>query len=220
MKKNIAMRVAAILFILTMISTCAFSTTFAKYVTSGEATDTARVAKWGVEVSGSSNALFNKAYKDPSNTSVTVEATENVLAPGTSGTFVDFVIAGTPEVDCEVTFDATLTLSGWAVTGVDFYCPVIITVGTTVLNGLDYDSAASFKTDVEEAIESNRFYYESQTSPSANGLDIVWEWKIADSTGSKAKQTNDNDTALGDAAADGNASTIKLDVTCTVTQID
>ena len=36
MKKNIAMRVAAILFILTMISTCAFSTTFAKYVTTDE----------------------------------------------------------------------------------------------------------------------------------------------------------------------------------------
>ena len=50
MKKNIAMRVAAFLFILTMISTCAFATTFAKYITSENSTDTARVAKWGVTV--------------------------------------------------------------------------------------------------------------------------------------------------------------------------
>ena len=50
MKKNIAMRVAAFLFILTMISTCAFATTFAKYVSHGESHDTARVAKWGVKI--------------------------------------------------------------------------------------------------------------------------------------------------------------------------
>ena len=57
MKKNIAMRVAAFLFILTMISTCAFATTFAKYTTKGEATDSARVAKWGVTISAAGNTV-------------------------------------------------------------------------------------------------------------------------------------------------------------------
>ena len=50
MKKNIAMRIAAFLFVLTMISTCAFATTFAKYTTNGSSSDEARVAKWGVTV--------------------------------------------------------------------------------------------------------------------------------------------------------------------------
>ena len=49
MKNNIAMRMAAILFIITMISTCAFSSTFAKYVTTGSSSDSARVAKWAFE---------------------------------------------------------------------------------------------------------------------------------------------------------------------------
>ena len=43
------MRMAAILFIITMISTCAFSSTFAKYVTTGSSSDSARVAKWAFE---------------------------------------------------------------------------------------------------------------------------------------------------------------------------
>ena len=40
MKNNIAMRMAAILFIITIISTCEFSSTFAKYVTTGSSSDT------------------------------------------------------------------------------------------------------------------------------------------------------------------------------------
>ena len=47
------MRIKRILFTLlvaVMISTCAISGTFAKYVTEATGTDTARVAKFGVEV--------------------------------------------------------------------------------------------------------------------------------------------------------------------------
>ena len=51
MKKNKLMRAASILLVATLISTCAISGTFAKYVTTGSATNTARVAKWGVELS-------------------------------------------------------------------------------------------------------------------------------------------------------------------------
>ena len=50
MKKNKMMRLASAMMVLTLMSTSVISGTFAKYVTKGEATDKARVAKWGVEV--------------------------------------------------------------------------------------------------------------------------------------------------------------------------
>ena len=50
MKKNKFMRLASVMLMLCLITTCAISGTFAKYTTSGTATDTARVAKWGVGV--------------------------------------------------------------------------------------------------------------------------------------------------------------------------
>ena len=55
--KNYLMRIASILFIVTLISTCCVSGTFAKYVTSASASDTARVAKWGVSISGVSDGF-------------------------------------------------------------------------------------------------------------------------------------------------------------------
>ena len=52
MKKNRIMRVFSVLLALTLISTCAISGTFAKYVTRAEGEDAARVAKWGASTWG------------------------------------------------------------------------------------------------------------------------------------------------------------------------
>ena len=49
MKKNVMMRVAAMLLVCVLASTCGISGTFAKYVTSTSSQDAARVAKWGFE---------------------------------------------------------------------------------------------------------------------------------------------------------------------------
>ena len=50
MKKNKMMRLASCLLVLVMLSTSMISGTFAKYVTTGSAEDTARVAKFGVDI--------------------------------------------------------------------------------------------------------------------------------------------------------------------------
>lgn len=50
MKKNKIMRIASVLLVAVILTTCAISGTFAKYVTSGSGSDTARVAKFGVTV--------------------------------------------------------------------------------------------------------------------------------------------------------------------------
>ena len=57
MKKNTMMRIASVLMVAVLLSTCAISSTFAKYVSSDSATDTARIAKWGVEVTATGNAF-------------------------------------------------------------------------------------------------------------------------------------------------------------------
>lgn len=103
--------------IATMLSTSIVSGTYAKYVTSDNADDSARVAKFGVTVTAS-GSLFDKTYyavdkannsnkpgngiADTDNTTLTVESLEddNVVAPGTKNDEgITFTIAGTPEVD-------------------------------------------------------------------------------------------------------------------------
>jgi hypothetical protein len=126
MKKNIAMRVAAFLFILTMISTCAFATTFAKYTTSGNATDTARVAKWGVnvDVAVPSTGAFQTSYAgkktEHGDTVFATGKSTKLIAPGTGvENAITVTITGTPEVDVEIKYEATVTLTGSCITGFD-----------------------------------------------------------------------------------------------------
>lgn len=64
MKKNNTMRVAAGLAIAALLSTCLVSGTYAKYVTDGTATDSARVAKFGVEVHPSADAFATSYATD------------------------------------------------------------------------------------------------------------------------------------------------------------
>ena len=205
MKKNIAMRIAAFLFILTMISTCAFATTFAKYVTSGSSIDEARVAKWGVEVVAvSGDGLFASSYGE---TVVSSDADVDVVAPGTSGNLAGFTVSGAPEVDVEVTYSATLTLAGWVVDGTD-YCPIIFTINGEEITGA---TMAELKTAVEAKIAAASATYDANETIEG-ALNVSWSWAYSTSNADDVK-----DTALGDAAT---APTIKLDVTCTVTQID
>lgn len=61
MKKNVMMRVASFLLVAVLISTSAISGTYAKYVTEGSGTDSARVAKWGVVIEAEST-MFSQEY--------------------------------------------------------------------------------------------------------------------------------------------------------------
>ena len=58
MKKNFMMRAASVLLVAVMLTTCAISGTFAKYVTSDSGSDFARVAKFGVTVTDKFETLF------------------------------------------------------------------------------------------------------------------------------------------------------------------
>ena len=115
MKKNKSMRAAGGLMIATLLSTSIVSGTYAKYVTSDSASDTARVAKFGVEVKAD-GTLFDTTYKSVANENVpgagetdaailTVQSSNNdkLVAPGTKNAEgITFVISGKPEVDVKL----------------------------------------------------------------------------------------------------------------------
>ena len=97
MKKNKMMRIASILMVVTLLSTCAISGTFAKYVTKVSGEDQARVAKWGILLELTAGDVFDKTYPahdEDTDLELTVEADEKVVAPGTSSKDVDGSIKG------------------------------------------------------------------------------------------------------------------------------
>lgn len=227
MKKNIMMRTASGLLIAVLLTTSIISGTLAKYTTSGSSTDTARVAKFGVEITANSGTgAFSKTYASDTSgfSGVTVAASENVVAPGTSGSLVGMSISGTPEVAVRVDYaiDTTATkFENWSVTGNTFYCPIVVTVGATNISGLNYTSSAEFVAAINNAVAAYSAQYPAGTVLSTintSAPSISWAWAYEGGTGSA--QTDALDTELGDNAASGTPATINIVMNVTVTQID
>lgn len=231
MKKNWTLRAGVLMLALTLITSCFVGGTFAKYTTADEGTDTARVAKFGVDVVAD-GTTFAKEYAADDTTytaGVTVKADTKVVAPGTSGDMVAVQLSGTPEVAVEVTYEADVALTGnWmakdnAPEAVEaYYCPLKITINTDTLYGMDYASAAEFATAIKEKIDGYSKEYAPGTDLSGQeteNLAVSWAW---DFNGTDNKQTDVKDTYLGDKAAEDetNAGTISLTVNTIVTQID
>lgn len=122
MRKSKSMRMASGLLVVTMLSTCMISGTFARYTTTANASDTARVAKWGVTatVSGS---LFGSYYTAHTGTTdddkmsivstdsvAAFNGTDDIVAPGTkSNQGLVLHMAGQPEVATTVNIDVDTT---------------------------------------------------------------------------------------------------------------
>ena len=227
MKKNRMMRVASALLVAVLLTTCAISGTFAKYITEKESTDTARVAKFGVDLAVTVDGAFATEYdadttaNDEHGVAIakTVVASstdqDNLVAPGTKGDLMaSATIAGTPEVAVNVKQEATLVLTGWEVNGT-YYCPLVITVDGAKFYGMDYTSAAEFIAAVEAALDSD-VNYEPNTGLTESHS-VTWEWAFE---GTDGKQTDVKDTALGDYAAKTDDIEISFTYKVTVTQID
>lgn len=243
MKKNKSMRAAGGLMIATMLTTSIVSGTYAKYVTSGTAKDTARVAKFGVEVKAE-GSLFGKNYlaatdntPTDADAGITVksENSDNLVAPGTkSADGLSFSITGTPEVDVNVKIEVANTsadiflLKGTypdmttSVDDDDFtldadYYPIIYTLtkhdGSTVTGNLD---------EITDELNSNATYkVGDDLTDSLGNFTLTWEWAFE-------QEKDEADTLLGDLAA-GTATGVateaynlnaNIELTVTVTQVD
>ena len=105
-RKNSTLRIAGGLLALVMVTSCFVGSTLAKYTTSADATESARVAKFGVEVSISGGA-FKTSYNRDTATSIaeTVVSSnlDKLAAPGTQDeNAVTFTIKGAPETAVRV----------------------------------------------------------------------------------------------------------------------
>lgn len=120
--KNKMMRIASVLLVAALITTCAISGTFAKYVTKVEGTDSARVAKWGIVLTVDGNAFAEKYAAEDEEEYLAADGEfsvvssvegEKVVAPGTNSELVDnyyvATVKGTPEVATRYTLEGKVT---------------------------------------------------------------------------------------------------------------
>ena len=143
MAGRIALAIATVLLCAVFVTTSVLSTTFAKYTTTGELdSETARVAKWGIELSNGSNAATSWTVEE-NETSITAASSgttgDNVIAPGTSGYLACFEVRGNPEVAHNVTMNFNVTIKdGYKkLIGQDDYFPILISVGRASYDASD-----------------------------------------------------------------------------------
>ena len=235
-KKNWTLRAAVLMLALVLITSCFVGGTFAKYVTSGSGTDSARVAKFGVTVTAN-GTMFAKEYATDDQTVVgtiakSVISTDKVVAPGTTsnGDFVAATITGTPEVAVRVSYKldiASLQLENWKDGDGKFYCPLVFKVktpdGNTVISGMEFQTAEAMKAALVNAVAAYTKDYAPGTDLSGKAADtlaISWEWPFETGADADKPANNVKDTFLGDEAAAGRAATVSLTLATTVTQID
>ncbi len=221
MKKNKMMRLASVLLIAVLLSTCAISGTFAKYVTTTTGTDKARVAIWDItadfeaaDVDG--DKMFKAVYGD------TVDSNDDdqVVAPGTNGDYY-YSMTGAPEVDYVVSFAldsyTDLTLKAGTYTFADPYQNMTVTAATDYLPlkwkvtittnaGTLTDTAATKFTagsareftslkDIQTALSTVTVAFETNVTCDVD-VKIEWEW-VFEATADTYTDTDRMDTVLG-----------------------
>lgn len=191
-KKNHTMRIAAGVMTAALLSTCAISSTFAKYTSESTGTDSARVAKWNIQINSTSMKtattmfdfdLFDTTYDSDSSDTVKSSEDDKVIAPGTQGSFA-LVIKNSSEVTATYAIDYTVTKSA------------SIPVKFSVDNGANWTGDLMDVTAVTLAMGS------SET------IIVQWKWEFSgdDST----------DTGLGEKGTD----TLTVSAKVTATQVD
>ena len=244
MKKNTMMRVASTLLVAVLLTTCAISGTFAKYVTTADVADTARVAKWGVTVTAT-GSLFETKYdndgeieKDKNGDviayTVVSSGTDDVVAPGTAkADGLTFSITGTPEVAVNIDFnisnvkDVLLPAGTYLdyTTGNDTtdefnlandYYPIVFSLKK---GGTEVKKGTM--ADIESYLNSIEGNYPAGTNLTTTfgTYTLSWSWEFGDSANNKA------DTFLGQIAAEiatatGASTTASATIEITVSQID
>ena len=220
-KKNVLMRSAGLLLVLVLVTSCFVGSTFAKYTVGGTGSDTARVAKFGVNVTAN-GTMFAREYATDDRSAGTITksviSTDKVVAPGTKGNMASMTLTGTPEVAVRVSYAVNkFELKGWTTDGTTEYCPLVFTVGTASykIGDAGITSVSDLQDKVKAAITAYSKDYEANTDLSGVGTDslkVSWAWAFE---GDDAK-----DTALGSRAAEDKAATVELEITTTGTQID
>ena len=200
MKKNKMMRLASILLVCVLLSTSMISGTFAKYTTSIDSSDTARVAYWGFQSTNSMDlsGLFAASYDN-----VKAENLKDVMAPGTQGS-AKFQFAYDENVTVngsEYTMKAPEVAYNFTIT-VEASCDELIKNNKNIVWKLDKNggeeltweefvkaivklSGTTAEVTYVNNMASATVKYEAGTLPEAFATSdtehtIYWEWKFGD----------------------------------------
>ena len=164
MKKNKMMRIASVLLVAVLLSTCAISGTFAKYATEATGTATASVAKWAVEVVDKGQTTFAFGLFDTildSDAGAENDVVATKIAPGTSGKFT-ITLNAKNEVTTDYTVDFTLTNAK--------NVPIEFNV-----NGQGWKSTLDSVSDTIALADAANF---------SEDIIVEWRWAIGDNSGS------------------------------------
>lgn len=223
MKKNKMMRIASVLLVAVLLSTCAISGTFAKYVSTGTATASATVAKWDIKVNNGQLAapnpdisfnLFDTRY-DSDGKNIDADVTDEVLAPGTTGSF-KFVIVNASNVsaDYTISFEEKVDNIENVKAGED---PVTRVPIEYSLDGQTWKESIK---DLKISSTEDK-YLSISTTDNSKTETVYWRWQYERSDDADEKAAADAiDTALGIAAQGENPPTVTITATITVTQKD
>ena len=212
MKKNTMMRVATVLMVAVLLTTCAISGTFAKYTTAATSEDSARVAYWGFDNTATIDIddLFKNAYDS------TVQSTVDVIAPGTqnSATF-QFTYNEANATAPEVAYDFTVSVDG-------SYCDTAIANNANIQWSLDGGAWGDWGTLLNNikllsGDASGTKQYAPGQLPTAfttadNTHTVAWQWIFSTDASGDAL-----DTGMGNAA---DLADVKLVITINATQVD
>ena len=223
MKKNKLFLLGLFVVFAAVLSLSLVSNTLAKYTTSDNGSDTARVAKWGVTIVATDDGESKNVLDtlDSANEAhISVDKELKLLAPGTKGDLISVNVQGQPEVAVNVNVAFTLTLTGWEIAPADEYMPLVFTavIGgntkTYELGDVASEGVYTSISDLEDALEAD--------IKAANGdkatftdlntvldLELSWVWAI--------NVDDAKDTALGNLA---DAPTLTVSYSITVSQID
>lgn len=208
MKKNIMMRIASVLMIAVLLTTCAISGTFAKYTSTAEVSSAASVAKWAFTVNGddieNEQISFNLfATINDSNGSTENEVKNGLIAPGTTGT-LEIVLENNSEVTAEYTLSFAKTIDSDDI-------PIVYN-----LNNQEEDDELVWVSldDLNQKIADADRTMSWNNAP-ATTITINWKWAYEAET----PNTNADDTDLG-AYGEETAPSITLVATLTATQKD
>lgn len=200
MRENKTLKVALVLLIAVVLTTCTISGTFAKYVSGSTGSDTARVAKWDIKLNGeawSDTVEFDLFTYTDTNVTTTGANDEKIIAPGTEGTF-EFSVKNDSEVAAKYSIELDVTNNN--------NIPVEFKVGEGAW-AAPTAGKVTLKDDTTLAIGS-----------AADTVTVYWRWAFtgSESTSYTGTQTDATDTALGEAGT----ATITVNATINAEQVD
>ena len=211
MKKTKFLILIGILELLIVIIVITFEGTYAKYITSGKGSDSARVARWNINTTNNIKDLFASSYTN------VIDGTEEqgVIAPGTSGTYF-FTISG----DVETSYTLSIVASGTDdVNGaIKEYNPIKYSFTkpntgddkdkrpTITIDGMTFEELKKAINDIDDGSQIHK-----AGVLSGDIYTVGWKWE--------ADGDNEKDTLLGNLVSTENK-TINLSVNITATQVN